>query len=175
MSDGFPDRERRFEMSKYRVLIVAAAACAVLATMVALDSSPVKADNNAVIEGWVAAWNSHDPDAVVALFTDDATYEDVPFGLVNHGAAEIHAFAQFFFTVVPDLHVDLVNSDLKGGHGTIEWVFSGTDVGLYNTGNTFSVRGATVIDVHGTKITRNSDYYDLATILRDLGLLPPGL
>jgi len=123
----------------------------------------------------VAAWNSHDADAVVAVFTDDAFYEDVPFGVVNQGSAQIRAFAQFFFTVVPDLKVDLINSDLKGGHGTIEWVFSGTDVGLYKTGKQFSVRGVTVIDVHGTKISRNSDYYDLATILRDLGLLPPGL
>jgi hypothetical protein len=71
--------------------------------------------------------------------------------------------------------VDLVNSDLKGDHGTIEWIFSGTDKGIYKTGKKFSVRGVTVIDVQGTKISRNSDYYDLATMLRQLGLLPPGL
>jgi len=29
--------------------------------------------------------------------------------------------------------------------------------------------------VRGSKISRNSDYFDLATILRQLGLLPAGL
>lgn len=69
----------------------------------------------------------------------------------------------------------LVNSSLKDGHGTIEWVFSGTDQGIYGTGRTFSVRGVAVLDVRGSKIARNSDYFDLATILRQLGLLPRGL
>jgi steroid delta-isomerase-like uncharacterized protein len=132
-------------------------------------------DQLAVTQGWVDAWNSHNPDAVVAVFTEDALYEDVPFGLVNRGVDQIRAFAEFFFTVVPDLQIELVNSSLKGGHGTIEWVFSGTDQGIYKTGKKFAVRGVTVIEVRGSKISRNSDYYDLATMLRQFGLLPPGL
>jgi steroid delta-isomerase-like uncharacterized protein len=134
-----------------------------------------QADHLAVAQGWVDAWNSHNPDAVVAVFTEDALYEDVPFGLVSHGVVEIRAFAESFFTVVPDLHIELVNSSLKGGHGTIEWIFSGTDRGIYKTGKKFAVRGVTVIEVQGSKLSRNSDYYDLATMLRQFGLLPPGL
>ena len=129
----------------------------------------------AIARDWVAAWNSHDPNAVAAVFTPDAFYEDLPFGLRVHGTAEIHDFAQFFFTVVPDLNVEYVNSCIEEGHGTIEWIFSGTDQGIYSTGNRFSVRGVTVIDARRGRIARNSDYYDLATILRQLGLLPPGL
>src|SRR5438046_9988924 len=102
-------------------------------------------------------------------------YVQMSFGMTSQGTSNIHDFAQFFFTVVPDLHVEYLDSTIKGGHGTIEWIFSGTDKGIYSTGKTFSVRGVTVIDVHGGKISRNSDYYDLATILRELGLLPPGL
>jgi len=124
---------------------------------------------------WGDAWNSHDANAVAVLFTRDALYEDVPFGIVNRGPDQIRAFAEFFFAAVPDLHVNLMNSSLTDGHGTIEWVFSGTDHGVYGTGKTFSVRGVTVLDVRGAKISRNSDYFDLATILRQLGLLPSGL
>ena len=124
---------------------------------------------------WADAWNSHDANAVATLFTREAMYEDVPFGIVNRGPDQIQAFAEFFFTAVPDLHVSLVNNSLNDGHGTIEWVFSGTDHGIYGTGRTFSVRGVTVLDVRGAKISRNSDYFDLATVLRQLGLLPSGL
>ncbi len=94
---------------------------------------------------------------------------------MNHGTAQIHDFAQFFFTAIPDLKIELVNSHIKGGHGTIEWIFSGTDKGIYMTGKKFSVRGVTVLDLKGNKISRDSDYWDLATVLRELGLLPPGL
>jgi hypothetical protein len=51
-------------------------------------------------------------------------------------------------------------------------VFTGTDVGLYKTGKRFAVRGVAVIEVHGRLISRNSDYYDFAKVLRQLGLLP---
>jgi steroid delta-isomerase-like uncharacterized protein len=138
------------------------------------DQDRVGAHNN-LAQRWVDAWNSHDANAVAVLFTRDAVYEDVPFGVVNHGPEQIQAFAQFFFTAVPDLHVSLVNSALRGDRGTIEWVFSGTDHGIYGTGKTFAVRGVTVLELRGAKISRNVDYYDLATILRQLGLLPPSL
>jgi steroid delta-isomerase-like uncharacterized protein len=124
---------------------------------------------------WVDAWNSHDANAVAALFTRDALYEDVTFGIVNHGPDEIRAFAQSFFTTVPDLQITLVDSSVKNGRGTIEWVFSGTDEGVWRTGKTFAVRGVTVFEIRGRRISRNSDYFDLATVLRQIGLLPAGL
>jgi steroid delta-isomerase-like uncharacterized protein len=124
---------------------------------------------------WADAWNSHNPDAVVALFTPDGLFEDIPFGVVAHGTEEIRAAANLFFTAVPDLHLSVVNSSVNGGRGMIEWVFSGTDQGVYGTGKTFAVRGTTVLELRGNRISRDSDYYDLATILRQLGLLPSGL
>jgi steroid delta-isomerase-like uncharacterized protein len=160
-------------MEKFRITLHAATYLVILA--LAGSFRTAQADDLAVAQGWVDAWNSHNPDAVVAVFTEDALYEDLAFGLVNHGVGEIRAFAESFFKVVPDLQIQLVNSSIKGGHGTIEWIFSGTDQGIYKTGKKFSVRGATVIEVQGTKISRNSDYYDLATMLRQFGLLPPGL
>jgi steroid delta-isomerase-like uncharacterized protein len=130
-------------------------------------------DHNAqeLVQRWCGAWNSHNVAQVLAVFTDDVFYEDVPFGLVNHGSAELAKFVQSFFTAVPDIHVQCVNTAVHGGHGFIEWVFGGTDVGLFKTGKPFSVRGASVIDVRGGRISRESDYYDAATIMREEGLL----
>jgi len=132
-------------------------------------------DDRSVAQAWVDAWNSHDPDAVEDLFTEDGVYEDVTLGLVNRGPAQIRGYAVFYFTAVPDFRIDLIASSFKGGHGPIEWVASGTDQGIYKTGKKFAVRGATIFDARGTKISRDSDYYDFATLLRQLGLLPPGL
>ena len=125
-----------------------------------------------IVEKWVAAWNSHDVDKVVPLFTNDVVYEDVTFGAVNHGSAELRKFASFFFEAVPDMKFELLESSVQGKRGVIEWVFSGTDKGVYKTGKRFTVRGVSIINLDNGRISRNLDFYDAATIMRQVGVLP---
>src|SRR5947209_18524970 len=82
-------------------------------------------------QAFCAAWASHDPERVVALFTTDAFYEDVPFNLSVTGSEELRVFARDFFAAVPDLKVECTGTTAKDGHGSIEWTFSGTDVGIF--------------------------------------------
>jgi steroid delta-isomerase-like uncharacterized protein len=119
-----------------------------------------------------AAWSSHDPDKVVSFYTDDIVYEDVAYGVVNHGRSELRKFAADFFEAVPDLKLEVISTSLHKGHGAVEWVLSGTDKGLYRTGKKFSVRGASVYEMRGGKCSANKDFYDFATIMRQLGVLP---
>ena len=156
-------------------IILALAASAAVAQTADGKAQDRGGQHGNLAQRWADAWNSHDPDAVAALFTRDALFEDVPFGVIAHGTEEIRAVAGFFFTVVPDLHISVVNSSVNGGRAMIEWVFSGTDQGVYGTGKTFAVRGATVLELRGNRTSRESDYFDLATLLRQLGLLPSGL
>jgi steroid delta-isomerase-like uncharacterized protein len=125
-----------------------------------------------IAHGWIAAWNSHDAEQVVAIFTTNVLYEDVTFSAVNHGPKELRKFAASIFEAVPDVKFELVNSSIDREHGRIEWIFSGTDHGLYKTGKRFSVRGISAIDLRGGKISRNLDYYDAASIMKQVGLLP---
>jgi steroid delta-isomerase-like uncharacterized protein len=120
-----------------------------------------------------AAWNSHDPDKVVTFYTEDVVYEDVAYSTVNHGSSELRKFAAGFLEAVPDLKLEVVSSSVHNGHGVAEWVLSGTDKGLYKTGKKFSVRGASVFEMRGRKCSSNKDFYDLATIMRQVGVLPP--
>jgi uncharacterized protein (TIGR02246 family) len=41
------------------------------------------------VDGYVRAWNSNDPGAIGALFTDDATYHTEPYGEPWRGRDEI--------------------------------------------------------------------------------------
>jgi len=63
-----------------------------------------------------------------------------------------------------------VRGVFNGHHGTIEWIFSGTDVSIFGTGKKYSFVGVTVIDTENNLITSNIDYYDLDTMLCELGL-----
>ncbi|HXJ45723.1 MAG TPA: ester cyclase [Candidatus Dormibacteraeota bacterium] len=125
-----------------------------------------------VAEGWIAAWNSHDTAKWATHFTLDIYYEDVTFGEISHGSEEAKKFAASFFTDVPDLKLELADSSVEGNHGSIQWILSGTDKGIFKTGKTFKVRGVSIITITDGKISRSADYYDLATIMKQVGVLP---
>jgi len=136
------------------------------------EAKPASDREAAIAEKWIAGWNSHNPDKMLPLFTDDIFYEDVAFGEVSHGTAELRKFVADELEGVADLELKLLRSNIHDGHGTIEWTFSGTDKGVFKTGKKFSVRGVSVIDVRDGKISRNLDFYDSATIMRQVGVLP---
>jgi SnoaL-like protein len=76
-----------------------------------------------------------------------------------------------FFAGVPGFKLEVVSHTSMGNHGSVEWVFSGTDVGLYKTGKKFSVRGASIYELRARKFSANRDYYDAASLIQ-VGVLP---
>lgn len=151
-------------MKRFVAIMMVAVACAA-------GAGEPKAGTT-LVDKQFAAWNSHDPEKVAAFYTDDVVYEDVTFGEVAHGREELKKLAAGFFAAVPDMHLEKVSVFQHGKHGSSEWIFSGTDAALYKTGKKFSVRGASVFEVRGGKISSNRDYYDSASIMRQVGLLP---
>jgi len=107
---------------------------------------------NPVAQRWIDGWNSKDPGKLVAAFTPDGIYEDVTFGIMKKGSQQLRELHKFFHDAVSGLYVKLVDSHIAKGHGTIEWVFGGTDVGVYKTGKPFAVSGVSVIEVRGGRI-----------------------
>jgi steroid delta-isomerase-like uncharacterized protein len=124
----------------------------------------------------VDAWNSLDPERVVALLTADHVYEDVTFGTVNHGPAETRPFFAAAYAAFPDIHFEATHVVADREGGAIEWIMTGTHQGdlpgLPRTGKAFRVRGVTIFETAGDKIRSVHDYWDSATLLRQLGLLP---
>ena len=126
----------------------------------------------ALFDRYRDAWNNHDVDALVEFFTDDGVYEDATLARVNRGKAEIRAFAEEAFANSPDFHVE--DSGLiidPSGRFGVEWTMSGThqgDTASYK----FSVRGASAGEFEGDKIKRNSDYWNMAEFMAQVGTLP---
>src|SRR3981081_2322054 len=101
------DVSREMKMKSKRVLTGAMlVAMLVLPVMAAPPDSKSKSATDrdaAMAEKWIAGWNSHDPDKMLPLFTDDIFYEDVAFGEVSHGRAEVRKFVVAELEGVPDL------------------------------------------------------------------------
>ena len=121
---------------------------------------------------WIDAWNAALTNLLAEAFTPDAIYEDVAFGVKKKGSVELRELHKSDHDDVGGLYVRLIASHVADGHGTIEWMYGGKDVGLFKTGKSFEVRGVSVIEVRGGRISRNLDYYDAATIMKQVGLLP---
>jgi steroid delta-isomerase-like uncharacterized protein len=70
---------------------------------------------------------------------------------------------------------ELRSSFANGTNGGAEWVMRATHTGnlpgMPATGKRLEVRGASIFDFAGDKIRRCSDYWDMTTLLKQLGLM----
>lgn len=127
------------------------------------------------IERHWAYWSAHDMDRLLSLFTDDVIYEDVTMGVVNKGKTQLRAFGEGFFSGFPDVTFEMRSGFTDGRIGASEWVMRGTHrgdlPGMPATGRQIEVRGASILEFRGEKISRCSDYWNMATLLTQLGLM----
>jgi len=123
-----------------------------------------------------AAFASHDIEKILSLYTDDVVYEDVVVGKTNHGKDELRAFMKDFIGGAPDIKMELKSIIVSGDRFCMEGVFSGTQTGNWAdypaTGKSFSIRGVSVGELRDGKIKHNTDYYDGASLMQQLGVLP---
>jgi steroid delta-isomerase-like uncharacterized protein len=138
-----------------------------------------------LLRRWAEGWSAHDPERVAQLYADDCVYEDVPLGAVTRGRRELAALGRPFPLCglggrpqdgFPDFGIELTGGFVAGDRAAMEWVMSGTHArgrpGVPASGRRFRVRGATVLELRDGRVTRNADYWDTATLLNQLGLLP---
>jgi steroid delta-isomerase-like uncharacterized protein len=144
-------------------------------------STPVPSVVPPVIQEWAAAWSELDDGTrLAALYTAEATHEEVPSGTIFTGPDAIGGYAQSHFAAFPDVALDLTSAFRTGDWAAAEWVYGGTYSGSLpglppGTGQTFSVRGAAIFELEGEKIRRSASYFDFYTLLVQLGVLPaPG-
>ena len=129
------------------------------------------------LDRYLDAWNAHDPAAVARHMAASAIYEDVALGRVLHGPSEIAKFVEEATRSSSDFRFEVVSLFTAGSNYANEWVMLGTNDrelrGVPATGRSFRVRGASIgrLDANG-RIVENRDYYSLAELLTELGLLP---
>jgi len=81
------------------------------------------------------------------------------------------------FATIPDFTFGVLRRFAAGPWAVIGWTMSGTNrvdwVGMPATGRRFaSVRGTSILELEAGKIRRQSDYWDAATVMKQVGLLP---
>ena len=120
-----------------------------------------------------AAWSLHEPRRIDAIFTDDATYSDMAGGKNQQGKQEIQQLLRAAFEWAPDFKVTVLSLTIGKDAAATEWLIEGTQAGpvgdLPASGNSFRLRGASILAFRHGKIFKVTDYYDMGTFLRQLG------
>lgn len=118
------------------------------------------------------AWALHQPERIDAIFTDDGIYEDVAGGQIVRGKEAIKQLLRSAFTWAPDFRVTMKSFVITENSAATEWVSEGIQTGpignLPASGNSFRLRGASILGFRDGKIAKVTDYYDMASFLRQL-------
>ena len=127
-----------------------------------------------MLRDWNQSWNAHEVESILSYFTDDIVFEDLGGARVIRGKAQMRTWVNETLSAFPDFRTDLKSLFVSGRWAGSEWVASGTLKGrlhhLEPTGRSYSVRGASIMELRDGKIKRNTDFYDSATMIRQLFL-----
>jgi steroid delta-isomerase-like uncharacterized protein len=127
-----------------------------------------------------AAWNAHDPDAVAAVFAEDAVQRDAGNPEERRGRAAICERAAVILGAFSDFRLERLELVVDGDRHADRWVATGTHdgdlFGMAPTGRRVRVEGATFsrLGADGL-VVEDTDLWDVAGLLAQLtdGAPPP--
>jgi hypothetical protein len=81
------------------------------------------------LEKVMQAWNSHDVEKIVSLYTPDCLYENEPYGVTGKGREFVRTFAVEGFKVNQDFKIESTKIFASGNMSAAECVVSGAHLG----------------------------------------------
>ena len=130
---------------------------------------------------WLEAWNSHDPERLLALMTDDIVYDDSAWPKTMRGHADVREFLEHTWRAIPDLRFEVREGPyVRAGEpkAAFWWDGYGTHTGVLDppglapTGTRLEFDGADFHEYSDGKVARLRIVFDMADLSRQLGLLP---
>ena len=112
-----------------------------------------------------------DPEAVAVLYAEDGVMEDVPAGIEARGRDEIAAALRGVMAGIAESRNEPVGGFRAGDMAVMEYEVTAVDAA---SGQEFTFRGALIAELEGDLIRHSREYYDVATILGQLGMLDMG-
>ena len=126
------------------------------------------------------AYNRRDFDYPMSLCAGDLVWTNVPTGETLHGPEGFRQDLENWATAFPDSKVEISNVISSGDCVCVEFVGRGTHNGLLSgpagqippTGRHIEVRFCDVLCFRDGKIASGHTYFDMVTIMSQLGLMP---
>jgi steroid delta-isomerase-like uncharacterized protein len=126
----------------------------------------------------ILAYNDKDWDRVRSVATPDVVYDEVSTGRTADGIDQVLPLWQGWARAFPDSKATFHNALASGSSVTLEITWNGTHKGpldtpsgpVQPTGKTIAIRACMVVELEGERVKRERHYFDMATLLQQLGL-----
>ena len=124
------------------------------------------------------SWDLRDPDRGASVIADDCHFEDVARGELLSGPEGYKDDYHRWRVAFPDGEVKIARVIVQDDWAVVEFVNRGTQTGALKsslgefppTGRFMEVRYCSVMRVRDGKVVEGRDYYDSASIAKQLGL-----
>lgn len=138
-------------------------------------SARLRERREAVVREHMQSENEHDFDATLGTFAHPR-YEIIPTDEIYDGEEEVRRYYAETRAAFPDQRNELIAIHHAEEAVIVEFYLLGTHLGplrsIPATGRTFRTRMTAFFIFAGERITCERVYFDQASILRELGLLP---
>lgn len=124
----------------------------------------------------VAAWNAHDSTRIAAHYSPMLERADVGAVRPTRGVGEARRAVERYLSAFPDLQVTVQRMIAEGDQVALFWTAQGTHTSSFlhipPTGRFVAVQGSSLLTIRDGQVTRGLYIWDVAGLLRALGLLP---
>ena len=122
------------------------------------------------------AWNSHDIEQTMGLYGSDHVVIDIAEATTRYGLDGIRHSMGRYFQAFTDLTFRADEILYDSSLVTLVWTAHGAHGGalmhIPPTGRRVTVRGVTLLTIVGDMVRRSESLWDVAGLLRAIGLLP---
>lgn len=126
----------------------------------------------------LVAYSKKDWEAVRASITSDFVYDEVATHRRVKGVDEVMTVWKGWATALPDSKATFHNAFVSGTAVVLEVTWQGTHTGplqtpdgpIAATGKRIALRACNVIEIAGEKVKLQRQYFDMATMLQQLGV-----
>jgi steroid delta-isomerase-like uncharacterized protein len=124
----------------------------------------------------IDAWNSRADEIILPFYTQDYVVEDITAGRIREGWEGMRQWTRSVFNAFPNLHYTLVDDVEQDGKIVLHWLAKGNHQGplmkIPATGKNVFIHGMSILTLENGKIKHGQVMWDLAGVLRQIGLLP---
>jgi len=133
-------------------------------------------NNLHIVRELFAAWNAHDVEAFLKRLDQKTVWESDAFPAPFSGHEGARQFFKLYLTAFPDLRLDIEQLLAADSYVIVRWRCTGTHLGplaaISPTGRKVALHGCSVIELKASKGGHARVYFDNATLLRQIGVLP---